>query len=171
MRILARGASVMRTFVSTPLFAAAVAALTLVSSRGTAEDQKVDEKRAAAMLEGGYTLVSGEKDGKGIPEERIQGSVVRFTSNTIVGTDKDKKEFFASSYTLDTSKTPWVITMKSTSPTESTAVGIIKKEGDTLTIAYALPGGETPAEFKTKEKQHLFVLKAVSNPPNKFTKD
>ena len=32
-------------------------------------------------------------------------------------------------------------------------------EGDTVKICYALPGGETPTEFSTKEKQHCFVLK------------
>lgn len=164
----------MRTFVSTLLFASAVAAMTLVNAPGAADDKKVDEKKAAVSLEGGYTIVSGEHDGKAIPEAEIKGSVVRFTGDKIVGTDKDKKEFFASNYTLDTTKTPWVITMKSTQPKEATAVGLIKKDGDTITIIYALPGGEAPKEFKTKEKQNLFVLKNMNKgdkDKNKFTKD
>lgn len=163
----------MRTATSTLLFASAVTAMTFTYSPGTADD-KTDEKKAAASLEGGYTLVSGEKDGKAIPEEQIKGAIVRFTGDKIVGTDKDKKEFFASTFTLDTSKTPWVITMKSSSPKEATAMGIVKKEGDTVMIAYALPGGEAPKEFKTKEKQHLFVLKNMNKgekEPNKFTKE
>lgn len=122
-----------------------------------------EEKPAAKSLEGGYTLVSGEKDGKPISDERIKGSLVRFTANKITGTDKDKKEFFAASYTLDTSKKPWVIQMKSSSPKEAEATGLIKKEGDTLTIIYALPGAEAPKEFKTGPNQHLFVLKAIKN--------
>ena len=121
-----------------------------------------EEDKAAKSLEGGYTVVSGEKDGKAIPEERIKGSIVRFTGDKILGTDKDKKEFFASSYTLDTTKKPWVIQMKSTSPKEADATGLIKKEGDTVTIVYALPGGEAPKEFKTGPKQHLFVLKNLN---------
>jgi len=126
-----------------------------------AVDDKKDEKPATAALEGTYTIVSGEENGKATPEERIKGSVVRFTADRVVGTDKDRKEFFAAGYTLDSSKKPWVIKMKSTSPKESEAVGLIKKEGDTLTLVYALPGGEMPKEFKTKDKQLMFVLKAA----------
>jgi uncharacterized protein (TIGR03067 family) len=115
-----------------------------------------------AKLDGGYTLVSGERDGKAIPEDRVKGSIVKFTGDKIVGTDKDKKEFFVSTYTLDTSSTPWKIKMKSTTPKDGEAAGVIKKEGDTITIAYNLPGGTPPTDFKTKEKQHLFVLKNMN---------
>ncbi len=125
-----------------------------------AADPPADAKAIAAPLEGGYTIVSGERDGKAIPEERIKGSVVRFTAAAITGTDKDKKEFFACTFTLDKDKSPWVIRMKSTAPKAGDeAVGLIKIEGDTLTLIYALPGGDAPTEFKTKDKQHLFVLK------------
>ena len=115
-----------------------------------------------AKLDGGYTLVSGERDGKAIPEERIKGAVVKFTGDRIVGTDKDKKEFFSSTYTIDKSKSPWAIKMKSTTPKDSEASGVIKKDGDTITIAYNLPGGDPPTDFKTKKNQHLFVLKNMN---------
>jgi uncharacterized protein (TIGR03067 family) len=113
-------------------------------------------------LDGEYTLVSGERDGKPIPEEKIKGAIVKFTGDRIVGTDKDRKEFFAATFTLDTTTSPWAIKMKSTTPKDSEAKGVIKREGDKITIAYALPGGATPTEFKTKEKQHLFVLKSMN---------
>jgi hypothetical protein len=50
--------------------------------------------------------------------------------------------------------------MTSTAPTkgEKTA-GVIEAEGDMLRICYALPGGQTPTEFKTTDKQQCFVLK------------
>jgi uncharacterized protein (TIGR03067 family) len=133
----------------------------------TREDQKSEAK--VAIKAGAYTIVSGEKDGKPIPEERIKGSVVVFSGDKIVGTDKDKKEFFAATYTLDATKTPHVIRMKSTSPKEAEAVGLIKGDEDmmTITIIYALPGGEAPKEFTTKEKQHLFVLKKAGEKPDK----
>jgi len=119
------------------------------------------EKAAVSPLEGGYTIVSGEKDGKPIPEERIKGSIVRFTGDRIVGTDKDKKEFFAATYTLDTSKKPWAIKMKSVSPKEAEAVGLVKKDGNTVTIVYSLPDAAAPVEFRTQKHQHLFVMKAL----------
>jgi len=134
------------------------------------EDKNATGKPPPAPLAGGYTVVSGEKDGQVIPPERIRGSVVRFTENRITGTDKDKKEFFAATYTLDTSKKPWVIAMKSTSPKEAEAGGLVKVDGDTLTIIYSLPGGAAPTDFKTKEKQHLFVLKRVKLDPGAIEK-
>lgn len=138
-----------------------------------------DEKKAVATIEGTYTIVSGERDGKAIPGAEIQGAMVRFGDGKVVGTDKAKKEFFAATYTLDVTKKPWKIDMKtvaatkantSEQPKELKANGLIKKEGDTLTIIYALPGGEDPTEFKAKEKQQLFVLKTFTpeNLPNKF---
>lgn len=151
----------MKTLIATGLFALSLAVVTAAAPTPDKPDVK-DEKKAAASLEGGYTIVSGEKDGKAIPEERIKGSIVRFTGNQILGTDKDKKEFFSSTFTLDASKTPWVIDMTSKTPKEAMAMGLVKKEGDTITIIYALPGGEAPTEFKTKEKQHLFVLKNMN---------
>ncbi len=42
---------------------------------------------------------------------------------------------------------------------EVTAKGLIEKDGDTVKLIYALPGGEMPTEFKTKEKQLMFVMK------------
>src|SRR5439155_823390 len=91
-----------------------------------------DPSKAASSLEGGYTIVSGERDGKPIPEAEIKGAVVRFTGDKIVGTDKDRKEFFVATYTVDATKKPWKIDMKSMTPKESTATGLVKKEGETL---------------------------------------
>ena len=133
--------------VSLGLFALAV----------TAQDRP-GEKDGAAKLEGTYTIVSGEEDGQPIPKDRIKGSVVKFTRDRITGTDKDKKEFFAATYTLDKSKSPWRIKMKSTTPKEAEAVGLIEKKGDTVRLIYALPGAPEPTEFKTKKGQHLFEL-------------
>ncbi len=144
-----------KLFLGTALIGAALAA-------GVAAADDKAGTAGSLKLDGGYTLVSGEKDGKAIPEERIKGSIVKFAGSTITGTDKDKKEFFASTYTLDASKSPAVIKMKSTSPKEAEAVGLVKKEGDTVTIIYALPGSPAPTEFNTKEGQHLFVLKNLN---------
>ncbi|MFO0847668.1 MAG: TIGR03067 domain-containing protein [Gemmataceae bacterium] len=88
-----------------------------------------DEKKPALKLEGGYTLVKGEKDGEPIPAERIKGAIIRFTKDEVIGTDKDKKEIFVAKYQLDTSAKPWKIMLKSTGPKEAKANGLIKKEG------------------------------------------
>ena len=152
------------------------AVLTLACGLAAADDtkSKQDDKTKpadTAKLNGTYSIVSGEEEGKAIPKERIEGSTIIFTDKTVAGTDKDKKEFFAATYTVDTGKTPWVITMTNASrgaapakddkkPGEAmTSTGLIKADGDTVTIVYALPGGKAPTEFKTGEKQQMFVMK------------
>jgi hypothetical protein len=42
-------------------------------------------------LVGGYVIVSGERDGSNEPEERIKGTVVVFTKESVVVADKDKR--------------------------------------------------------------------------------
>ncbi len=112
-------------------------------------------------LVGRYAIISGERDGVKEPEERIKDTVVTFTKDKVVVVDKDKKERYSASYKLDSTKNPSTIVM--TSKVEGSAGeiarGLIKKEGDTLHLIYALPTGEIPAGFKTREKQLMFVMK------------
>ena len=70
------------------------------------------------------------------------------------------KEFYSATYKLDTSTKPWSIKMVGITPKAGEkADGIVEMDGDTLKICYALPGGETPKGFTTKDKQNCFVLK------------
>ena len=135
-----------------------------------------DEKMAKLELKGGYTVVKGERDGEPISEERIKGATIRFKGDETIGTDKNKKELYIAKYKLDTSKTPWKIMMttvekkkadgtdkkagKDYNSDEASTTGLIKKEGDTIVIIYALPGGKEPTEFKTKkgDKAQMFWL-------------
>jgi uncharacterized protein (TIGR03067 family) len=136
--------------------------------------------KAPTAIDGAYAIVSGQRDGKAIPEAEIKGAVVNITQGKIVSTDKNAKQFFAATYTLDAKKKPMVIHM-TTDPADSsagaepkkpmTADGLVKKDGDTLTIIYALPGGQAPTDFKTGEKQQMFVMKTLASLPklpNKF---
>ncbi len=113
-------------------------------------------------LDGVYTIVSGEKNGTEIPADKLMGSIIKFDGETVLGTDKDKKEFFGCTFQIDKTTTPYTISMTSTAPMKGgKAVGIIEMKGDTVKLCYALPGGDAPTEFKTKEKQHCFTLKRV----------
>lgn len=137
--------------------AALLAGLAFVAAR--ADEDSPD----ASKLRGAYTIVSGEGDGKPLPESDFKGSVVVITKDKIVGTDKDKKEFFACTYTLDTTTKPWVIKMTSTSPKAGErSEGVVEVDGDTAKVCYALPGGKPPAKFRAGEKQHCFVLKRMA---------
>lgn len=136
---------------------AAVCMTAIVVSASAQE--KGGGKKGAVKLEGKYTIVKGEEGGKAIPADRLKGSVVRFTKEEVVGTDKDKKELFVAEYKLDTSSKPWKILMKTKAPKEAETTGLIKREGDMLVLIYALPGGKEPTDFKTGEKQQMFWLK------------
>jgi len=120
------------------------------------------DKADSGKLAGTYTIVSGQHDGKDIPKSHFEKSVITFEKGKVFGHDKDKKEFFGATYTLDTSSKPWKISMVSTSPKKGErADGVIEVTGDTIRLAYALPGGKTPTTFAAGEKQHLFTLKRV----------
>jgi uncharacterized protein (TIGR03067 family) len=118
-------------------------------------------KTAASALMGSYTIVAGEKDGQKLPAERVKGSSVRIAENAITTFDNDQKETYAASYTLDTSREPWRITMTSTmAPIKGeVAHGLIKQYGDTVQLIYAVRGGTMPTDFTTDDKQLLFTLK------------
>ncbi len=176
----------MKPLIAITLFGSVLA----LSAIAAPPDQLLPDEKAKigpVPLEGGYSIVSGERDGKPIPEDEIKGFVVRFTRHDIVGTDKDCKDLYMTDYTVDTSKTPWRIEMTSIrhempfplgvvavkgNPTKTT--GLVKKEANAITLVYALPGGEAPTEFKTKAKQQMLVMKSFAIEgvfPNKFPEE
>ena len=143
-----------------------LATMTLGSIARADDKPKPNPAHAPDDLIGAYTIVAGEKYGKPEPTERIEGTTVRFAEDGIIVLDKEKKEVYAQTYKIDTKSTPWKITMKSkitpykqTEDKETVAHGLIEKSGDTVKLIYALPGGDMPTEFKTKDKQLMFVLK------------
>jgi len=139
-------------------------ALLLVGLQARTEEKRTEDNSGTTKLSGLYTVVSGEKEGQKEPEERIKGTMVRFTEEAITVTDKDKKETYMASYKLDTGKKPWGITMTSTlgSTKGEVARGLIEKDGDQLRLIYSLPGGDLPNGFKTRAKQLMFVMKPAS---------
>ena len=77
--------------------------LVVAQARADDKDKPVKDKASDSLkLEGDYTIVSGEKFGQKEPEERIKGTMVHITADKISVTDKDKKETFVASYTVDT---------------------------------------------------------------------
>ena len=121
-----------------------------------------DKKDAATTLDGKYTLVSGEKFGKPIPEERIKGHTVRFMDDKIVAFDNNNKEVYVATFKIDREQKPWVISMTSLVPDKGhRAQGLIERKGDEVRLIYSLKAGDTPKEFKTIDQQLLMVLKRV----------
>lgn len=137
--------------------------LLAAAMQSQATSSKSDKLCTPESLVGHYDIVDGEKEGIKEPAERIKGTTVTITKDRIVVADKDKKEIYTSIYKLDATTNPCSITM--TSRVESSAGeiarGLIQRDGDTVRLIYALPTGELPASFKTKEKQLMFVMKKM----------
>jgi uncharacterized protein (TIGR03067 family) len=122
--------------------------------------QTDQDKGTAAAVIGHYTIVSGEKGGKPLPPDHIRGASVEITKDTITVIENDKDKAYVATYEIDAGKKPWRITMTSVVPKKGeVARGLIERSGDILKLIYALPGGEVPTAFQTKDKQLLFVLK------------
>jgi uncharacterized protein (TIGR03067 family) len=135
------------------LFVVAVGALGLVAFPLAADDKDL-------KLEGQYTIVSGEKDGQPIAQTELAGKTVRITAEKITVADKDGKEDMACTYTLDTSKKPFVIRTKGTGSNQGKDhVGIVERTADNQVRIVLSEGAEVPTEFKTKENQKMWVLK------------
>ena len=111
-------------------------------------------------LTGGYTLVSGERDGKPLPDSHVEDTTVRFTADAVKVVHTSRGDAYAASYVLDESASPCVITMTATAAPGSgdVALGLIDKLGDTVRLIYALPGKPCPTEFRTKPGELLFVM-------------
>lgn len=144
----------MSMFVRAALMA--MLSLNVYSLANSAEDK--DKPK----LEGQHQIISGERDGKALAEADIKGCTFRFTGDKVVGATKDNTEFLVADYTLDSSKKPSVITMKLTAGTDKGKElrGLVERNEKTIRIIYAGPGAEAPKEFKTKQNQAMYTLKA-----------
>jgi len=118
-----------------------------------------DEK---PMLDGQHQVTAGERDGKPMDENVLKGCTFRFAGEKVTAATKDGAAFLTAEYTLDSAKKPCVIVMKLTEGSDKGKElrGLVERNGDTIRIIYAAPGAEAPTEFKTKQNQAMYTLKA-----------
>lgn len=137
---------------------AAVAALAMFAGSASAEEKKSGK----LQLKGTYEIVAGERDGKELPAEHFKGAVVIFTETEVAGTDSKKKELFTADYELDESSKPYKLKMTSKEKGKvSTTTGLLEVKEGIVKLTYALPGGDPPTDFATKQGQMFFTLKKV----------
>jgi uncharacterized protein (TIGR03067 family) len=113
-----------------------------------------------ADLTGEYRIISGERNGAAIAQDELNNSIIKIGEKTITAFDKERKETFAATYTIDTSRTPWHLTMISTKAPETGVIakGLIQADQNGVKMIYALPNGGQPTEFKAGERQQMFVM-------------
>ncbi|OAI54878.1 hypothetical protein AYO44_14100 [Planctomycetaceae bacterium SCGC AG-212-F19] len=124
-----------------------VALLALVAGVLVAADDPAAE---AKKFEGAWTMVSGEKDGKGLPEPSVKTAKL-----VIKGDQHDVRigdDTFKGTHKLDPTKKPKTIDATDTEgPFKGkTVLGIYELDGDSFKVCFAEPGKDRPKEFSTK---------------------
>jgi uncharacterized protein (TIGR03067 family) len=134
----------------------------LATFSGQAADDKKEKKFDAADLVGVWKITEGTKMGNKVDAAAMAGKVT-FTKDTI--TIKDDTATHVMKYKLNEKGAPIAITMTGDEgPAKGmVAEGIIAVDGETLKLAYSMPGEKAPKEFKSEEKSQTFnfVLKKV----------
>ena len=109
-------------------------------------------KKEMALLEGEWSMVSGEADGLAMPKETV-------TSGKRVAKDGETtitfggQVYFKAKFTIDPTKKPRAIDYAMTEgPTRGkTHLGIYELDGDTVKFCFAAPGKDRPTEFTAKQ--------------------
>jgi uncharacterized protein (TIGR03067 family) len=116
--------------------------------------------------QGHYRIISGERSGSPIGEERLQDVTVRILDDVITTYDADRRQVYGATLQLTGSSAPWQVTLTSTvapaGEIGTVSRGLVQRQGNQLHLVYALPGGEPPTEFRTETNQQLFVLEAIA---------
>jgi uncharacterized protein (TIGR03067 family) len=127
---------------------AGIAVLVLVGVTG-AQDAA---KKEVTLLEGEWSMVSGEANGQSLPEDAVKGGkrVAKDGETTIT---LGGKVYLKAKFTIDPTKKPKAIDYTMTEgPTKGkTHLGIYELEGDTVKFCFAAPGKDRPTEFTAKE--------------------
>ena len=80
---------------------------------------------------------------------------------TITPAEGSKAAVVSGTYTVDAAKTPMAIDMKPSAGRykDKTLPGIVKADGETMTICFAEPGKDRPTAFEAKDGHVLAVHK------------
>jgi uncharacterized protein (TIGR03067 family) len=109
-------------------------------------------KKEMALLEGEWSMVSGEADGQVMPREFVQTGK-RSAKDGETTITMGGRVYFKATFSIDPKKKPKAIDYVMTEgPTKGkTHLGIYELEGDTVKFCFAAPGKERPTDFTAKE--------------------
>jgi uncharacterized protein (TIGR03067 family) len=116
-------------------------------------------------LAGTWSIVSGERNGQRLPDERVAGLRVTITADTITVFDRGNKPFFVVRYKLNTAVTPNEINMEMTDGPYRGAVaqGVVTMDSaEQMRLIYSTGSQGRPREFRTVPggtTATLFILK------------
>jgi uncharacterized protein (TIGR03067 family) len=134
-------------------------AIALIASVAVAtEEPDASVAKERLKLQGTWSVVSAEENGKKLDATRFAAARVLFDGNTITREGMGAKQ--VSTYTLDLAKKPKVI--DGTDERGHVSRGIYELDGDTLKLCWTVDK-ERPVEFATKPGtgQCLVVFRRV----------
>jgi uncharacterized protein (TIGR03067 family) len=141
-----------------PLLVLSAVALWL-AGHAVAGDAAKDQDK----LQGTWKIVAGNEAGTTIPAERVKGTRMVVAGNTMSVQERGEKREMT--FKLDPLKEPRAIDLTTTTGKDkgATAPGIYSLEGNTLKIAFAMPGKERPVNFAPRRGsgEMLFVMKRI----------
>ncbi|HEV3386733.1 MAG TPA: TIGR03067 domain-containing protein [Gemmata sp.] len=119
---------------------------------GSAISAQDDGKKEMMLLEGEWSMVSGEASGNSLPKETVAtGKRVAKDGETTI--TLGGQVYFKAKFSIDPTKKPKTIDYTMTEgPTKGkTHLGIYELDGDTVRFCFAAPGKDRPTEFSAKE--------------------
>jgi uncharacterized protein (TIGR03067 family) len=125
---------------------------------------RADDAKESALLEGEWSMVSGESGGQAMSAESVKIGK-RVAKDGVTTITFGNQTYMAAKYTIDPTKKPKTIDYAVTEgPAKGkTQLGIYEPDGDTVKFCFAAPGKERPTEFKTAadSERTLSVWKRV----------
>jgi uncharacterized protein (TIGR03067 family) len=108
---------------------------------------------------GSWKCVSATIDGRPLAGDTVGQLRLTMTADRYK-TERGDQVLFDSTYTIDTGKQPAQIDMVGTEGDlkGKAAPGILKLDGDALTICYVMPGKERPKTFKSEPQSGVFLV-------------
>jgi uncharacterized protein (TIGR03067 family) len=129
-----------------------------------AEPPKNDAKKDRELLQGEWQMVSGEREGRKLPDNIVEGGKRR-TEGDETTVEINGQVFMKAKFTIDPSKKPKTIDYRVSegSNKDKMVPGIYEIDGDMVKFCFSAPDSERPTDFTAKEgsKRTLSVWKRV----------